>query len=67
MESAISFSTLLGQKKAKKLLRRAVRNDKTPHALLFRGPAGVGKKRTAAAFAAYLNCHDPHEEDACGR
>jgi DNA polymerase-3 subunit delta' len=60
------FRALIGQKKAKELLRRAGSRGRLSHAYLFRGPAGVGKKRAALAFAAAINCLHPAEGDACG-
>lgn len=60
------FETLLGQEKAKKLLIKSQSNKRMGHAFLFRGPAGVGKKRTALTFGAYINCLSPTQQDACG-
>src|SRR5258706_13862834 len=42
-----------------------------PPAVLFAGPAGVGKRLTAVAFAQAINCLQPRssrefERDACG-
>lgn len=37
------------------------------HAYLFHGPDGVGKKTTAYALAAALNCLAPEDGNACGR
>ena len=61
------FINLLGQDKAKSLLREAVARDRMSHAYLFRGPDGVGKKRAALTFASYINCRDPDMDDACGQ
>lgn len=41
--------------------------DRLPHALLVGGPAGIGKRRLAQAFSAYLLCHAPTASGACGR
>jgi len=60
------FKNLLGHERAKALLREAVSNNKVGHAYLFRGPDGVGKKRAAITFAAFLNCNN-RTDDACGR
>ena len=60
------FVHLLGQDKAKRLLREAVARHKVSHAYLFRGPDGVGKKRAALTFASYINCQAPDKNDACG-
>ena len=61
-----SFNRIIGQEKAKDLLLRAVAGEKMSHAYLFRGQAGVGKKMTARAFAAYINCSASSAAGACG-
>jgi len=66
MNQPATFAALLGQEKAKSLLRRAKSGNRLGHAYLFKGPAGVGKKTAAAAFAGFLNCQRPNAEDACG-
>jgi len=65
--SELQFKLLLGHKKAKSLLLEAAAKNKLGHAYLFRGPDGVGKKRTALTLAAALNCKNALEHDACGR
>ncbi|OGQ88671.1 MAG: DNA polymerase III subunit delta' [Deltaproteobacteria bacterium RIFOXYD12_FULL_56_24] len=62
-----SFAGIIGQEKAKKLLRRAVAQDRLAHAFLFKGPMGVGKKTLARTFAAALNCHNPKDHEPCGQ
>lgn len=37
-----------------------------PHARLFAGRQGVGKLQLAIAYAQYLNCTNPSDEDSCG-
>lgn len=65
--NCFTIDSVLGQEKAKKMLRRAVRGKRLSHAYLFRGPAGVGKKTLARAFGNYLNCQSPTDsQDACG-
>lgn len=64
---APTFDTLIGQEKAKKLLIRSHGNTRLGHAFLFRGPAGVGKKRAALTFASYINCLSPINHDSCGQ
>lgn len=62
-----TIDSVLGQEKAKKMLRRALAGKRLSHAYLFRGPAGVGKKTLARAFGSYLNCQNPTtSQDACG-
>lgn len=68
MESSeLCFKHLLGHKRAKSLLQEAAAKNKIGHAYLFRGPDGIGKKRAALTFAAYLNCKNPQDDDACCR
>lgn len=61
-----SMQSVIGQEKAKQFLSRAFKRGLS-HAYLFRGPAGVGKKTCAYAFATLINCLSPQEEDACGK
>ncbi|MEW6290687.1 MAG: DNA polymerase III subunit delta' [Thermodesulfobacteriota bacterium] len=62
----ISFQSIIGQTKAKQFLTGSFARQKTGHAYLFRGPAGVGKKTCAQAFAALINCAAPVNGDICG-
>ena len=48
-------------------LRSPKRRARVPHALLLRGPAGVGKRRFAQRLARALLCHSANEEEACGK
>ncbi len=48
-------------------LTRSLLRDRLHHALLFEGPAGVGRTRVARALAALANCEAPSGADACGR
>lgn len=62
----LNFNSLIAQERAKKLLKKSLHREKMSHAYLFRGPAGVGKKRCALTFAAYANCLSPVDQDVCG-
>jgi DNA polymerase-3 subunit delta' len=62
----ISFPDIKGQDKAKHILTTAIKNKKTSHAYLFKGPAGIGKKMTAHGFAALINCVQPDKTTVCG-
>ena len=50
----------------KKRLTRSAREGIVPHAQLFCGPEGVGKLPLAIAYAQYLNCHNPKDDEPCG-
>jgi len=52
----------LGQQKSIRLLTTLLRNETIPHALLFIGIDGIGKRSTALAFAMACNCLDPKPE-----
>lgn len=65
------FRAIAGHPRLLALLSRAVARDTMPPALLFAGPAGVGKRQAANAVAAAFNCLQPasserFERDACG-
>jgi len=60
------LSGILGQERAVTLLRRYLSAGAVPHGLLFSGEEGVGKEKTARAFAAALLCRTPGEDGACG-
>jgi DNA polymerase III subunit delta' len=53
------FEAIIGQDTPVRLLRFFLRTAKIPHALLFTGIEGVGKKTTARLFAQALNCSQP--------
>ncbi len=65
--SEMSFSHLVGQEKAKKLLGCSLSSGRMAHAYLFRGPDGVGKQLFARTAAAILNCQQNESGAACGR
>lgn len=76
MTTATGFNAIVGQRHPIKLLKTFVRSGTLPHALLFTGEDGVGKKMAATAFAMACNCltlksalnQRPHLDaiDACG-
>lgn len=60
------FKDIIGQEKAKRRLINEVNEGRIPHAQLFCGAEGVGKLALAIAYARYINCNNPNNEDACG-
>jgi len=60
----MSFESILGQKDAVESLRRRLAAKAVPHALLFTGPDGVGKRATAVEFAKALLC-EKNGANAC--
>jgi DNA polymerase-3 subunit delta' len=50
----ISFSDILGQDRALKILTDTIRSGRVHHAWIFHGPSGVGKFTTALAFASLI-------------
>jgi DNA polymerase III subunit delta' len=70
------LSDIVGQDGAVERLRAALDGSRRPHALLFAGPRGVGRRTTALAYAAALLCGreqgpalpglDPPPREACG-
>jgi DNA polymerase-3 subunit delta' len=63
--------TIAGHRRLLSLLSRAIARQTLPPALLFAGPPGVGKRRTAVATAEGANCLAPIasaalERDSCG-
>lgn len=57
---------ILGQSRAIDILHTAFSAGRLHHALIFHGPAGVGKFTTALALAKLILCHDP-QRDLSGR
>ena len=60
------FKDVIGQDTAKQRLIREAKEGKVAHARLFCGPEGIGKLPLAIAYARYLSCNHPGENDACG-
>ena len=50
------FRNIIAQNKAKKIITEQIKNNKIPHAYLFIGEDGIGKKKMAIEFTKILNC-----------
>lgn len=62
----LCYSEVLGQEKAEKLVARTLKGERVPHAYIFKGPDGVGKRLFARGVAAALNCRGTVRGRACG-
>lgn len=65
----MALRDIIGQERAIRILRGFMQRDRIPHALLFAGDDGIGKRLTAINFAKALNCRRggrTEEEDADG-
>jgi DNA polymerase-3 subunit delta' len=61
----MSFQSIPGQERVKRILQNSLRTDKVSHAYIFNGQYGTGRKRMALAFAQALYCK-VLPDDACG-
>lgn len=62
----MKFRDITGHEEIIRALRSLTDTGKLPHAFLFAGSQGVGKMRTARAFAQYIHCKNPKNGDSCG-
>ncbi|MCX6189140.1 MAG: hypothetical protein NTW54_05995 [Bacteroidetes bacterium] len=62
----MQFKEVVGQQVIKKNLIQGVKSGRISHAQLFCGMEGVGSLALAVAYAQYLNCENPSDEDSCG-
>ncbi len=61
----MAFRDIIGQERAIRALKTVARQDNIPHAFLFSGLPGVGKKTVALDFAKVINCANRVEDDCC--
>jgi DNA polymerase-3 subunit delta' len=55
----MSFKDIKGHAGEIEQIKSMIRNKRIPHALLFSGPEGIGKKKVALELVKYLNCENP--------
>src|SRR5215212_5304460 len=63
----MQFKNVIGQQKVKEKLLNAIKENRVSHAQLFLGPEGSGTLPVALAYAQYLVCEHPDENDSCGK
>ena len=61
----MNFNEIIGHDSIKKNLADTIKSGKSGHAYIFDGPSGVGKKKTAIAFARGILCEN-YKDDLCG-
>ncbi len=59
------FDKLIGNNPIKEVLRRLLKSNRVPNALLFTGQSGIGKKRFALETAKSFICQNPRNSEAC--
>lgn len=62
----MKFKDITGHRGIIESLKNITHNGKIPHAFLFTGISGIGKFRTARAFAQYIHCKNKVDGDSCG-
>lgn len=62
----MTYQDIIGQSKAKHILRGMADGDRMPHALLLLAPQGTGGLPLALAHAQYILCDNRKEGTACG-
>ena len=60
------LDSIAGHALLKKMTRRFAEMGAFPHAMIFHGPAGVGKKSFAYAMAKFINCVGERGSLSCG-
>src|SRR5262249_1247716 len=66
MTQPLTFGTFLGNTRVVQIVRSALARNRLPHALIFAGPAGVGKRTLAFLVAQRVNCLSPVGDEPCG-
>ncbi len=60
------FDSIIGQERPIRFLTQMLKKKNIPHAMLFTGVDGIGKRTTAMAIGMALNCTNPVGVSACG-
>lgn len=62
----MNFNDIIGHERPVRILRRALAGGTVAHAYLFSGDEGIGKRMTALALAAAVNCQAQGSDGGCG-
>lgn len=62
----MSFQSIPGQVRAKRMLQNGLSSGKLSHAYIFSGPSGSGRRRLAIQLAQAVFCTSDLPDDACG-
>jgi DNA polymerase-3 subunit delta' len=60
------FNDIIGHERPARILMRAITGGTLAHAYIFSGEEGIGKRMTAFALAAAVNCQRPGQDGGCG-
>lgn len=61
------FNKIIGQDQTVSILKKAIAEQRFPHAVIFFGPHGVGKTSAARIFAKAINCQKPNLDNCCNQ
>ena len=64
--ATMQFKEIIGQEAIKAHLTNSVRTNRISHAQLFLGPEGNGGLALALAYAQFICCDQPLQDDSCG-
>lgn len=62
----LNWQNIVGHKTTIDKLKKIIAEEKFPHAVLFSGIEGIGKKKIAEICAAVLLCENPSNGEPCG-
>lgn len=63
----LSWENLIGHAATTDYLKKSIAEDKFPHAVIFSGAEGIGKRLAAEICAASLLCENPSDGSPCGK
>ncbi len=62
----MKFDEIIGQDRAKEIIRGMVAKQRLPHAIILNGSPGIGKLAFANSVAQFINCENLSGVDSCG-